>query len=253
MKKIIYILVVFVILLVAVFYYIKIDNKRSQDSLNNQFTKYSGTDVGIEFDYRSGPKGYVVDERMPVDLGGDLVEVIILQRAEDLKNEPPVAGEGSPVITISIFNNSKKQFPQNWADKNIQYSNINLKTGDVSEAVVGGANAINYMADGLYTSENFVVAHGDNIYVITGQFMDKDSDLRRDFKSIVDSIKFIPTANQVSGKINIDAVCEGALSYMSFPDGASADKFVKDCKEGNHPEVIEKYKADMGLGDGASI
>ncbi len=55
------------------------------------------------------------------------------------------------------------------------------------------------------------------------------------------------------GKININVVCEGALSYMSFPDGASADTFVSECKEGKHPEVIEKYKADLNLGDGAAI
>lgn len=57
----------------------------------------------------------------------------------------------------------------------------------------------------------------------------------------------------ISGKIDINAVCEGALSYMTFPDGASADAFVAECKEGKRPEVIEKYKADMNLGDGAAI
>jgi hypothetical protein len=59
--------------------------------------------------------------------------------------------------------------------------------------------------------------------------------------------------SNVGAKINIDAVCEGALAYMSFPDGKSADIFVQDCKDGKHPEVIEKYKLDMGLGDGANI
>ncbi len=57
----------------------------------------------------------------------------------------------------------------------------------------------------------------------------------------------------VSAKINIDAVCEGALAYMSFPDGAAAAQFVAECKEGKHPEVIEQYKAQMNLGDGAAI
>lgn len=57
----------------------------------------------------------------------------------------------------------------------------------------------------------------------------------------------------VQGKINIDVVCRGALAYMSFPDGASADLFVAECKEGKHPEVIEQYKLQMGLGDGATI
>jgi len=55
------------------------------------------------------------------------------------------------------------------------------------------------------------------------------------------------------GKLNINAVCEGALAYMTFTDGASADAFVSDCKEGKHPEVIERFKADMNLGAGAEI
>ncbi len=56
-----------------------------------------------------------------------------------------------------------------------------------------------------------------------------------------------------SMKIDINAVCRGALAYMTFPDGASADKFVAECKEGKHPEVIERYKAQMNVGDGAQI
>ncbi|MCF7864999.1 MAG: hypothetical protein K9M11_00645 [Candidatus Pacebacteria bacterium] len=61
------------------------------------------------------------------------------------------------------------------------------------------------------------------------------------------------TDTAAMGKINIDVVCQGALAYMSFKDGASADAFVAECKEGKHPEVIERFKADMNLGDGAQI
>src|SRR3989344_5290710 len=53
------------------------------------------------------------------------------------------------------------------------------------------------------------------------------------------------------GKLNINVVCEGALAYMSFPDAESADLFVEECKAGEHPEVIERYKAEMNLGAGA--
>jgi hypothetical protein len=62
-----------------------------------------------------------------------------------------------------------------------------------------------------------------------------------------------PTPNQVGTKLDINAICEGALAYMSFPDGASAEVFVTECKEGKHPQVIEQYKKDMNLGDGAAI
>lgn len=59
-----------------------------------------------------------------------------------------------------------------------------------------------------------------------------------------------PTAE---GKLDINAVCEGALAYMTFTDGASADAFVADCKEGKHPEVILRYQQEMNLGEGAEI
>lgn len=58
---------------------------------------------------------------------------------------------------------------------------------------------------------------------------------------------------QPMGKLNINVVCEGALAYMTFPDAASADAFVEECKAGEHPEIIERYKAQMNLGDGAQL
>lgn len=61
------------------------------------------------------------------------------------------------------------------------------------------------------------------------------------------------TGAATQGKLNINVICESALAYMTFKDGASADNFVAECKEGKHPEVIERYKAQMNLGDGAAI
>jgi len=55
------------------------------------------------------------------------------------------------------------------------------------------------------------------------------------------------------GKLNITAVCEGALAYMTFSSGEEADIFVAECVEGKHPEVIERFKEEMNLGDGALI
>lgn len=56
-----------------------------------------------------------------------------------------------------------------------------------------------------------------------------------------------------AGKLDIRAVCESALAHMSFPDGAAADAFVAECIEGKHPEVIERYRQEMNLGDGAAL
>ncbi|MFA7193819.1 MAG: hypothetical protein WC087_02800 [Candidatus Paceibacterota bacterium] len=59
--------------------------------------------------------------------------------------------------------------------------------------------------------------------------------------------------SQSVGKINIDEVCANALIRMTFTDGESAAKFVQECREGKHPEVIEQFKAEMNLGAGAEI
>ena len=37
------------------------------------------------------------------------------------------------------------------------------------------------------------------------------------------------------GKLDMNVVCESALAYMSFPDGAAADFFVAECKKANTP------------------
>lgn len=55
------------------------------------------------------------------------------------------------------------------------------------------------------------------------------------------------------GKLDIGAVCAGALVYMTFPDAQAAQAFVAECEAGEHPEVIERYKANLNLGDGAAI
>ncbi len=60
-------------------------------------------------------------------------------------------------------------------------------------------------------------------------------------------------SNKPEGKLDIHAVCEGALMYMTFNDGESAARFVAECEEGKHPEVIERFKAELNLGDGAAL
>ncbi len=63
----------------------------------------------------------------------------------------------------------------------------------------------------------------------------------------------IENTTMSQGKLNINVICDQALAYMTFSNAKNAEIFVADCKEGKHPEVIEKYKADLNLGAGAAI
>lgn len=62
-----------------------------------------------------------------------------------------------------------------------------------------------------------------------------------------------PRDVSVQGKIDINAVCDGALAYMSFPSGAEADAWVAECKRGEHPEAIDQWKQMNGITDDRAI
>lgn len=185
-----------VVVLLGAYFVLKIDKNNQVVTENKNVAVYSSTELGLEFSYPTGSEGYVLEEVTPADTGAGLLRAIVLMQSEDADRDMPVGGEGPATITITVFKNTQKQQSQAWANAHVQYSNINLKTGDTAEVVVGGANAIRYMADGLYASENVVVAHGENVYVFSGMFLDENSELRRDFSPLVESVRFIPSPGQ---------------------------------------------------------
>lgn len=195
MKKLIIFIVAVAIVVSA--YFVFTVKKTTTDGL----TKYSSTELGVEFSYPSGPKGYVLEEKTPTnDSNKEFVRSLILWRSEDkakiAQKKIPVGGEGPATINVLVFKNSKKQLPTAWAIENALYSSINLRTADPVEDVVGGANAIHYIADGLYPSDNFIVAYGENMYVFTGQYQNPESPLKKDFLPMVVSVRFIPQVGQ---------------------------------------------------------
>jgi hypothetical protein len=243
-------IIIGMIVVVAAGYFVVKTTKNPVVSKNT--ATYSSRELGLQFTYETGPEGYVLGEMTPADTSAHLLKTITLTQTKDVQAGVPQGGEGPATITIYVFDNVKKQQPSVWLLEHKNYSGV-AKT-QPAEYVVGGANAVRFDADGLYASDNVVVAHGNMIYMFIGNYMDAQSKLKKDFQPLLDSVQFIPTVEQgTSVKINIDAVCEGALAYMTFPDGKSADAFVAECKEGKHPEVIEKFKKDMGVGDGKAI
>ena len=63
----------------------------------------------------------------------------------------------------------------------------------------------------------------------------------------------VPEESMSEQKIDINAVCDGALAYMTFPSGAEAEAWVEACKRGEHPEAVEQWKVQMGITDDRAI
>lgn len=196
MKNFYNILPILIALSIGIYFTLTVDEKAVVNN-SNAYLNYSNVVFGIQFAYRAGPDGYVIQEYLPQREMKDSLGTIVVMRTEDARRKIPVDSEGPATITIQAIKNSKKQQPAVWADANNLYSNINLKTGEVSEYVLDGENAIRYSATGLYESDNIVVAHGENVYVITGNYMDAESELRKDFAVLLESIRFIPQPGQI--------------------------------------------------------
>ncbi len=218
----------------------KSENPQGPDDL----AAYSHPALGLEFAYRSGPDGYVVQEALPTAVDPSIVRLLHVVPAEAARDPAPEGGEGPAQISISIHRNTANQWSRQWAEAHPSYSAINLKQGEVAEAVVGGATAVRYMTDGLYAADVVVAAHGGLLYVFRGEFVDAESQLRKDFSPLIESVRFVPMQGATAGKLSINEICQGALAYMTFPDGVAAEKFVAECKEGKHPDVIERYRPD---------
>ena len=90
-------------------------------------------------------------------------------------------------------------------------------------------------------------------FIVIKEALSSDQWAKYNMKGIFTVTRMIsPTPSSASGKIDINAVCDGALAYMTFPNAAAAELFVTECKEGKHPEVIDRYKAELNL-NGAEI
>ncbi len=163
------------------------------------YTTYTDEWLGFLFSYPTGENGYTMTEpQVGIDDSG-LQKILVLtdtQEAKLFEDNPVIGGEGPPTITLLVFDNQKRLTPLLWAETNTLYSNISLKRSETSETVIGGAHAIQYMADGLYASEIAIVAHGSHVYVLNGSFIDVSSTIRKDFETILNSITFIPEPGQ---------------------------------------------------------
>lgn len=210
MKKIVISVVIFLAILIVSFYafnaYIYqvkqgenipdqaqvIEEKPAQDETPT-ISRFNAPEWGVEFSYPSGDNGYVLEKGssdMSVDpqfLGSYM---LTLRTDIDDINNSAIPREGAPTIQLRVYNNTQKQSPSVWAMNHPLESNIELAISEHREAVIGGANADTYKADGLYASDVYVVANDTLVYVFTGAYADQNSRIVSDYSELLNSIKF---------------------------------------------------------------
>ncbi len=162
------------------------------------FTVYEKAELGLAFEYQTGSDGYTLYERTGGDGSDAQVASLMLvhENQRPMVEDPTMYSEGPINISIEVFENSLKQFPRAWAEEHTAYSNLSLVLGEISETVIGGANALRYRVDGLYQMDVAVVAHGSKMYVLSASYLDTESPTYRDFDPLLTSLRFIPEPGQ---------------------------------------------------------
>jgi len=150
------------------------------------WSRYRNDDLGIRFEYRVDPNGYVLIDQRDNYRGYDnsaLVEAVSLfdkkEYAELLASTEP--REGPPSITVLVFDNPSRHEPLEWVEANRLFSNIALATSEIKTIQFSGNTAVRYTADGLYTNDIIVAENNGRIYLISGSYSEEDSPIRRDF------------------------------------------------------------------------
>lgn len=159
------------------------------------YVTHEDSAYGIEFDYRVGPNGYIVQNLdTSTDVSNFEYQYILTPRADYEQMESNAEGtEWPPSINIAIYRNDEKMSASQWTDAYPLLSNIELASGEVNrDAVTGGANAVRYMVDGLYMTDTTAVANGKYIYLFSGSFLDSGAPIRQDFTDLIESVEFTP-------------------------------------------------------------
>lgn len=159
----------------------------------NTATKtYTNPTYGFAFEYPELPDSYVLTEQSSgQETAGPLYSVVLMSQSEyEALKSSTDAREGPPTISVSVFKNTQKLSPQQWATTYSAQSNIQLKVGDLAEVLIGGEKAVRYLVDGLYLTDTVVVSRGSYVYVFSSGYLTDQSQIKKDFAQVVGSVVF---------------------------------------------------------------
>lgn len=154
--------------------------------------EYRSDVYGIAFAY---PHDYFLDEYEMGDAHRARHSIVLSEDNETnraIREGRMMETEGTPSITIDIYqNNLDKQTTEEWVTGSA-YSNFKLGDGTFESVTVAGVSALHYFWDGLYRGESLVFAHKGNIIMLSGTYLEPADRIRGDFGAVVQSFRLLP-------------------------------------------------------------
>jgi hypothetical protein len=145
---------------------------------------YHSSDAGLEFHY---PDTYSLEERAD-DFEGNPVTVLTLINKDVVI---PDMSEGPPAISVIVVPNPENLPLDQWI-RTKSISNYSLSAGgEMGASTVGDEAGLGYTYDGLYQQTAIAVAHNGKIYLFSVGTISANDQIKKDFFTLLDSVKFI--------------------------------------------------------------
>jgi len=149
---------------------------------DEEWKRYRNDDLGVRFEYRTSPHGYLLIEHE--DAASD-VSLSLFNKEEYAEMlGSGIAREAPPSIAIRIFENAANVLPREWAYEHTGDSNIALAS-NIRDVTFAGVAGIRYTVDGLYTSDVLLLLNNGRVYLLSGEYHDNSSSVRNDFLEIL--------------------------------------------------------------------
>lgn len=155
--------------------------------------RYRNDDLGLRFEYRSEPDGYMVIERDEQnDTAGyeNVVKYIVVSNKREyeemMASESP--REGPTAITITIVKNTENLSVGEWIQAEPRLSNIDLAMTPIMDVDHEAVPSVRYTINGLYSADVIVSSNNGRIYMFSGAYGSEDSAIRLDFLEMLDYV-----------------------------------------------------------------
>jgi hypothetical protein len=145
---------------------------------------YENSDVGLTFNYKKSPNGYLLmTDGYDFSTSTQFVTGALLIDATAESDRPPVT-------MLRVYKNPDGATPIAWAESNQSETLIHRTLAEPALIAVGREDAIGFTLRGPYLMDVYVVAFGEYVLVINGEYEEYDSESFRDIDDLVRTIVF---------------------------------------------------------------
>ena len=155
---------------------------------------YENDEVGLTFSYRKSPAGYrLITDGYDFSADPQFITGALLMYEDDAKgvsfDSPDIILP--PSTALRVYHNPEGLSADAWAQANAEETNYEQALADPAEITVGQRAAIGYTVRGVYFTDTYVVAYGEYVLLVSGEYIEYESEAFHDIERLVRTIEFI--------------------------------------------------------------